>query len=139
MLAYNNPGNLRYSPRNIWKGLANPPFVDNGTGPFCVFTEPLYGVRAMMIVIAGYKAKHGIGNLEQLINVWAPPTDDNPVANYIEYVSDHSGYSPTQPIDLTDPDTLCQIVPAIIAFENGPTNVHYLPSIYPQAAALALS
>lgn len=139
MLHANNPGNIRYNEKNQWHGLADPPFIDNGKGPFCSFTDPIWGLRAMMVIIAGYKARYGVETISQLINKWAPPADDNPDENYIAYVSQQSGFGVDDEIDLTDAPTLCQIVPAICKFENGPANVTYTDDQYQTAAARALS
>jgi len=139
MIDVNNPGNIRFTPHASWLGLSDPAFVDHGKGPFCVFSSPVYGIRAMMIILAGYPAKHGVGTIDQLINTWAPASDDNPSENYKVFVSRETGIGVDDLICLTDEAVLIPIVKAMVRFENGPDNVHYLDSLYQQAADLALS
>lgn len=138
MIEVNNPGNIRFTPHASWQGLSDPPFVDHGKGPFCSFTAPVYGLRAMMIIIAGYPAKHGVGTIDQLIDIWAPGSDNNPSDNYKEFVSRETGIGIDDLICLTDETVLIPIVKAMVCFENGRDNVHYLDSLYQQAADLAL-
>jgi hypothetical protein len=135
MIDVNNPGNIRYNPKNQWRGLANPP-EKNG---YCAFTDPLWGLRAMCIIIAGYKEKYGVINIDMLIDKWAPPGDDNPTDEYAAYVAQKAGFDPTQNIDLHDADTLSRIIPGMCMFENGPANVNYTPALYLEAARAALS
>lgn len=139
MIEANNPGNIRYSSHTSWQGLSDPPFVDHGKGPFCVFTDPVYGLRAMMIIIAGYPAKHGVGTIDQLIDVWAPPSDSNPVDNYKTYISRETNIGIDELICLTDAAVLIPIVKAMCEFENGPPAVKYTMDLYEQAAEMALS
>lgn len=134
MLEQNNPGNIRYDGHTQWKGLANSP-EHNG---FCVFIDPVWGLRAMVIIISGYPAKHGVKTIQQLISTWAPAVDNNPLSNYVSYVCQQTGYDADQEVDLTDPAILDGIIPAIVKFENGPDKVTYPALLYKQAIDLAL-
>lgn len=134
MLTQNNPGNIRYDGHTQWRGLADPP-DHNG---FCVFTDAVYGLRAMVIIISGYPAKHGVRTVRQMIAVFAPAGDNNPEQNYVDYVCQQSGYDADQDIDLTDPEVLEGIIPAICRFENSAENVHYPALLYKQAIDMAL-
>ena len=75
----NNPFNIRYNPRNQWKGQVDP---KNG---FCQFFSLYYGIRAAAYtVMVSYRSK-GIMSYAPIISRWAPSTENNTSA-YISYV-----------------------------------------------------
>jgi hypothetical protein len=91
----NNPGNLRKTSIK-WAGEVTP-----GTDPdFEQFKSMPYGIRAMLIDIIN-KHKNGLDTIQELINVWAPPIENDTTA-YINNVSARSGipknvvFSPTK-------------------------------------------
>jgi hypothetical protein len=85
---------------------------------FCVFTAPWWGIRAMAIILRAYQTKHGLKTLRDILNRWAPPADDNPTSNYVEYVA-KDWRDPDLPLDLTDYRTLETLIRRIVLFENG--------------------
>lgn len=79
----NNPGNIRYNQHNRFIGLADPP-QEKG---FCRFTEPKYGIRAIMVVIRNYMRNYNLRSIVQIITRYAPPEDNNNTSKYIKDVS----------------------------------------------------
>jgi hypothetical protein len=69
--------------------------------------------------LRGY-AGRGVGTLNQLTARWAPAGDGaNDPAAYARSISQATGIDPNAPIDLTDPDTLRKIIPAMARVEQG--------------------
>lgn len=108
----NNPLNIEARPENNWIGK-----VSNNRGRFEVFTTPIYGIRAAAKLIVNYQDKYGIDTIAKLITRWAPPSDNNPTQEYINYVSRKTNIPPNQPITMAN--HLDQIIPAMIYMENG--------------------
>lgn len=75
----NNPLNIRYKDANHWQGQIAP------AKGFCQFRSLYYGLRAAAVIIARYRA-HGVVTIEKIVSRWAPPCDNNPTENYINYV-----------------------------------------------------
>ena len=119
----NNPGNL-YASNIAWNGLADPP--DDGT--FAIFTDPVYGIRAMAKTLSAYQFKHGISTIADMIARYSPGNGagNTPASttNYAAFVAAAVGVAPTDPVDITG--NLQTIVPAMITFEQG-------RNIYPSA------
>jgi len=70
-----NPGNIRRS-GDRWKGLA-PLQTDPA---FSVFETPVWGIRAMAVILRNYQKRYGLKSLAQLIGRWArqPPKMTRP-------------------------------------------------------------
>jgi len=84
---------------------------------FIVFTDPKYGIRAIAKLLSNYQTKYGLKTIQDLINRWAPPSE-NQTSAYVTCVSQDCGVSPTDDYPL-NPDNLFKIVKAIIKHENG--------------------
>ncbi|MFX0970488.1 hypothetical protein ABEM00_01800 [Escherichia coli] len=108
----NNPGNLEYSDSNPWVGQAG------SDGRFAKFETPEHGIRALGRNLISYQ-KQGIDTVNDIINRWAPPEDNNDTASYIKAVCAQLGVEPNQPVNASDPDTLKALCAAIIHHENG--------------------
>jgi hypothetical protein len=130
-ISINNPANLRYDGTK-WQGLADPPDHDG----FCVFADPLHGLRAAMLNLRNYQVLHGIHTLRAAIQRHAPPSE-NPTDNYLNYVSVQSGFSPDVALDFDRAPTVIPVIKAMCEFENGPSNVTYTDQIYMHAAEIA--
>ncbi|EDX3686396.1 hypothetical protein JMO34_002965 [Salmonella enterica] len=108
----NNPGNLEYSKSNPWVG-------QNGDdGRFAKFETPEHGIRALGRNLMSYQ-RQGIDTVSEIINRWAPPTDNNDTTAYIKAVCEQLGVSADDPLDSSNPDTLKALCAAIIQHENG--------------------
>lgn len=112
-LRNNNPGNLVRT--NIaWQGKV--PHAQNPDAQFEQFTAIAYGLRAMMIDIAGDIAE-GTNTLTALINEYAPSHENNTGA-YINFVSQATGLLPNVSIPMNKTIFLA-IVKAKVMMENG--------------------
>lgn len=108
-----NPGNIRPSERYVWRG-------QKGVDPdkYCIFEAPIYGIRAMAIIIVNYIEHHDIDTIEGVINRWS---GDTPIIKnaYADYVSRWTGINADLPFPF---DTLgAKAIEAMIGFENGST------------------
>ena len=108
-----NPGNIRRS-RDRWRGLA-PLQLDP---EFCVFEAPVWGIRAMAVILRNYQRRHGLRTVAQIIGRWAPPTENHTSA-YVSAVAKAVGLSPRAVVDLKDRAKLHALIAAIIHHENG--------------------
>ena len=110
----NNPGNIRTSP-TTWNGE-----VPNHGEKFEVFESMPYGIRASARILRTYGKKYGIKTINQIIDRYAPPVDNNPNnENYARHVSNGSGFGVDEEINLNDPAVLMKLMRPIFEFENG--------------------
>jgi hypothetical protein len=125
----NNPGNIRRS-KDPWQGLA-----EKQTDPaFFIFETAPFGIRALARVLITYYDKHKLTKVKQIINRWAPETENNTAA-YISNVCESMGVEPHTVIDLHDYNYLKPLVVAIIAHEN--SNYAYSDAVVDKGLALA--
>lgn len=108
----NNPGNLEDSSSNPWVGQTG------NDGRFAKFETPEHGIRALGRNLISYQ-RQGIDTVGEIINRWAPPSDNNDTAAYIKAVCAQLGVTANQPLDASNPDTLQALCAAIIKHENG--------------------
>lgn len=108
----NNPGNLEYSKTNPWVGQTG------DDGRFAKFETPEHGIRALGRNLISYQ-RQGIDTVNDIINRWAPPSDNNNTEAYIQAVCAQLGVTPDQPLDASNPDTLKALCASIIQHENG--------------------
>jgi len=133
-----NPGNIKKS-KIEWEGLAD----IQRDKTFATFSQPIWGLRAMMKILLTYYRIYKLDTVHKIINRWAPEIE-NPTGEYIEYVCDYTFFRPDEVIDVREYDTLVDLAQAIVLFENGkPKNIKYHSAwyreeLYEQAAILAL-
>ncbi|MDR2991917.1 MAG: hypothetical protein LBU72_08360 [Burkholderiaceae bacterium] len=123
----NNPGNLNY---------AGQPGAVKESGPggrFAVFSSAELGLRAMSKQIQLHGSR-GLNTVQSLITTWAPPKDHNNTGAYIASVAREMGVSPTKPLDMSSPDTLSKLMPAMIKVESGGKNPYSQQMIADAAA-----
>lgn len=114
-LRNNNPGNIRSSKGTTWVGQTG---VDSKG--FVVFSSMEYGVRAVAIILRNYVSKYGLQTVAQIINRWAPPSE-NDTAAYTQFVAGVVGVEPGAPVDwLNDDEAMRLLIRAISRQENGP-------------------
>lgn len=77
-----NPLNIRFNPSNKWVGQTG---ENRG---FCVFKNEAYGFRAAYKILCNY-IRNGIVTLEDIINRWSPPCENN-TEKYIAFVEDET-------------------------------------------------
>ena len=108
----NNPGNLEHSKTNPWVGQTG------DDGRFAKFETPEHGIRALGRNLLSYQ-RQGIDTVSDIINRWAPPSDNNNTDAYIQAVCAQLGVTADQQLDASNPDTLKALCAAIIQHENG--------------------
>ena len=110
----NNPGNIRHGAN--WLGLN--PNGRNIDSAFCVFTAPVYGIRALAKVLINYKRIHGLNTVRQIVSRYAPPNENQTTA-YIQSVAKQLGVYPDTVIDIEERGVLTVFIKAVIRMENG--------------------
>lgn len=107
----NNPGNIDRKAGVTWRGMS----ADQSSDPrFVVFDAPEFGIRAIARVLRSY-AKRGLVTVEQIINTWAPPVE-NDTRSYINAVAAGLGIRPDDPVGA---GSMPALIAAIIQHENG--------------------
>jgi hypothetical protein len=109
----NNPGNLRFDTRWTWQGQ-----VGKDEGNYLIFDTVKNGIRAMTRDLLA-KIKRGENTITKILNIYAPPSDNNPTQVYIARVSEWSGIAKDIPISPDDKSRVYALVTAMIRFENG--------------------
>ena len=110
----NNPGNIRHGESSL---VLNPD-ARNIDSAFCVFTAPVYGIRALAKVLVNYKRIHGLNTVRQIVSRYAPPNENQTTA-YIQSVAKQLGVYPDTVIDIEERGVLTVFIKAIIRMENG--------------------
>lgn len=108
----NNPGNIRKGAK--WQGLS----AEQTDPEFCVFSRPEYGIRALCRVLRTYQRKHGLRDVQNIINRFAPSIE-NDTDSYIKSVCLKLDVNPETPIDLGETGIMLNLLKAIIRHENG--------------------
>ena len=106
----NNPGNIEKGAP--WQGLAADQSADSR---FAVFDSPVYGIRALTVVLLTYRNRHKLRTPREIISRWAPAFE-NDTGSYVAAVARAAGIGPDDPV--TDQE-LPAVVAAIIKHENG--------------------
>lgn len=109
----NNPGNIEDGP--FAKGL---PGYKGSDGRFAIFDSPDAGKNAQVALLGSY-GQRGFNTVSKIINRWAPPSDNNPTSQYVQFVAQKLGVSPDQPLDLNNPQVASAVADAIQQFEGG--------------------
>ncbi len=126
-----NPGNIRRT-HTIWRGMKPDQSADTA---FVVFTEPLWGLRALGRVLRTYYDLYHCRSVTAILHRYAPPTE-NATDAYIAAVARKLGVAPDAELPRT-PETWVRLMQAIVCHENGVGNA-YPPALYQSAATLAL-
>lgn len=107
----NNPGNLNFAGQ---AGAA----LERPGGRFARFETAFDGLRALSRQLTLY-AGRGINSIEKIISTWAPDSDNNNTAAYIQAVSERLGVDPQAALNMSDPQTMSALMSSIIHHENG--------------------
>lgn len=116
----NNPGDLKAPPGTAWQGTTG--YDSDG---FAQFSNVCWGLRALAMDLYNKITKDGLNTISLIIPVYAPPSDNNPDANYIEAVSATSGIGADDVLG-TDQDTMLSLIRGIINFETGLDTTQYI-------------
>lgn len=111
--AINNPGNIRTEAKTYPGEIASP------SAAFKSFSSMAYGYAAMMIKLLSY-SRSGYTTLTDMINHWAPASDGNDPAAYINYIITHNDVytDPNTFVPVNDQDTILAIVLNMSNFEQ---------------------
>ena len=127
----NNPGNLRRG--ESWQGLA----AEQSDPDFCVFETMAYGCRALLKTLQTYVRKRGCKTVRQIIDRWAPPTE-NDTNSYVMHVASAVGRGADEAIPFdVDPSYYLAIARAIARHENGSDADSISDDIWEEAAKMA--
>lgn len=111
-LRNNNAGNIRKSSTR-YLGEVRP----SSDKAFKQFETRGWGYRAIFVLLESY-SKRGYKTLRQMINRYAPPSE-NHTEIYLKYVCDCAMTSADIQLDITDKNTMVLVVAAISKMENG--------------------
>ena len=121
-LAYRNcnPLNIRFSKDTNWMGSK----LKSSKG-FVVFAAFSFGYRAAVMILRSY-AKRGLKTVPQIIETWAPRSENNTVA-YIKAVLDNLSERQSEPytvnadteIDLRNRELVVQLLLSMTRVEMG--------------------
>lgn len=107
----NNPGNIRHG-ASKWQGMSG----EQTDSEYIQFDDPVFGIRALAKLLKNYQARYGLNTVRQIINRWAPPSE-NETGAYVDHVARVVGVHPDKAINVTD--KIVPMVTAIIKHENG--------------------
>ncbi len=113
----NNPGNIDRT-AIAWQGEDRGPEAMKREPRFCVFLTAQAGFRALAKTLLTYQRKHGLRTVREIINRWAPPSENNTSA-YVAQVAREVGVGANEIIGLNRQVTLQRLVTAIARHENG--------------------
>lgn len=126
----NNPLNIKRSPI-AWEGKSalQPDAV------FETFDSPHYGIRAAARNLLTHYQRDQNNTVQEIVTTWAPPSDDNNTAAYIDHVCKKMGVLPDTELNLFDEATLTALVTAMMQMEIGA--IPYSPATIRTAVAAA--
>lgn len=85
---------------------------------FAVFLSPVWGFRALAIILLNYENLHGLHTVSGIIDRWAPASE-NDTAAYIKAVAAALHVGPDDSIDVHEYATLMSLCRAISIHECG--------------------
>ena len=115
-LAINNPANIRTNPNVTFDYEINSP-----SSAFKSFSSLEANVRALRVILDHYVNSLGLTTLWQIIGRYAPASE-NDTANYVHYVSDHTGYNPNEDLEAvinSGGEGLHAIIHSMLMIEQG--------------------
>jgi hypothetical protein len=125
-----NPLNIDKSAKNKWQGKVHP----SKDRRFETFKTPVYGIRAGAVLVINHFDKKKANTIRKLINVWAPPVE-NDTGAYANAVAKAAGVDADQQVDFHDYAILRPVIEAMIKHENGIQP--YTPAQIDKALAMA--
>lgn len=118
-----NPSDSRGRRNNNWGNirLTNTPWQGKTAGTdtaFETFATPEDGIRAAAKQIQTYITRDGVDTISGIISKWAPANENN-TTDYIQRVSQATGYGADDKIAVTDTEKIKNILKAIFTIELG--------------------
>lgn len=121
-LRNNNPLNIRHNPANHWQGRA-----EQQTDPaFVQFDTMQFGFRAAIRIVTNWLKTGKARTPEQIINRWAPPSENNTAA-YIKKACSLAELQPKQELKPEDKRKVCKLIRGMAIVENGIEYTHKFP------------
>ena len=125
-----NPGNIRIG--SGWKNSYRNQAECEAAGrvwdsEFVVFYTMADGVRALGHLLLNYQSDYGIDTIDGIVSRYAPASDNNDTASYINFVAGELGVSPGTHLAVND--SLTPLASAIMFRETGYQNA---PSVIDQ-------
>ena len=105
-LRNNNPGNIEFG------DFARRHGATGSDGRFAIFPDIASGVTAMRSLLGSYQSR-GLTTVAQMINRWAPPSDNNPTSAYAQQVASAMGVGVNDPVQPSD-----NMIAAMVSVEN---------------------
>ncbi len=112
----NNPGNIRNSEANDWKG--EEAKANKKDQAFEEFETMAHGTRAMMKLLQKYQRTYNLHTVKELVERWAP-RNENDTSAYVRTVCREMQMPECCGVDLSDKGTMCALVDAMCYVENG--------------------
>lgn len=137
-----NPGNIVYDPANKWQGqigieTRGVQIPSSVTPRFAVFKDPIYGIRAIAVLLIKYQDQDKLETIQDLIFKYAPTIENNSNA-YAQAVAKHMGLTPSSKVFLHEYGYMRPMIEAIIEHENGVKwNKYYTSAQLDKALVLA--
>lgn len=110
----NNPLNIEISNNKPWKGEIRP----SQDIRFAQFKTMAWGYRAAFKLLHNYQKVHGCRQLQDFINRWAPPCENN-TRTYIDFVAKRCHISDISEVDTNNEMLMRKMVAAMSRMENG--------------------
>lgn len=125
----NNPGNLRNTEYSQNKGS-----IGQDYRGFAVFGTLDQGVKAMSDLLFSSPKYQGL-TIDQALNRYAPPEDDNNTKGYINTITQALGVSADTKLSDLSPSQRDTMLSTMMGFESGPNNVRETSSMHTYSGA----
>jgi len=125
----NNPGNLRNTEYSQNKGS-----IGQDYRGFAVFGTLDQGVKAMSDLLFSSPKYQGL-TIDQALNRYAPPEDDNNTKGYINTITQALGVSADTKLSDLSPNQRDTMLSTMMGFESGPNNVRETSSMHTYSGA----
>lgn len=114
-----NPLNIKRT-ADLWQGLAE----EQPDPTFFSFKSVDWGYRAAFVLMRTYINKYRLTTVEEIIQRWAPPGDNNDTAMYIRMVCCLTGFGPDTVLNPYNEELMIPLVAAMARVECGrPANL----------------
>ncbi|MGU4923383.1 lytic transglycosylase domain-containing protein [Escherichia coli] len=108
----NNPGNLNFA------GQKGATLESGPNARFASFPTMLEGIAALDRQVMLY-LKRGKNTIDQIIDIYAPSSDENNTSSYKSYLSQYTGLGVKEKIDGSNFEIMRKLIQGIINHENG--------------------
>lgn len=115
-LRNNNPLNIRIS-GIAWRGKR--PLSQNTDGSFEQFDTMQNGIRAALINLRTYIKKYRVNTPQTIVQRWAPASDGNNTAAYVQRVCYLTGFASGKILSASNQYQLCRLAWAMACVECG--------------------